>query len=543
MQKKIKLELERIFAKTWPELDSGAVVVEYPPKKEFGDYSSALALQIAGRLKSDPMAIAQKIADNFALADVTKVTLLRPGFINFTVSDSWLERLPQEIQKKENSFSASSQLKGRHVNIEFISANPTGPLTLANGRGGFLGDVLANVLTKMGALVEREYYVNDSGNQVNILAESVLRKYFKQHGIPVDFPEYCYQGTYIDDLAKTLRVPNYNLAKTKMEDIRDKIKDRIVRKMVSDIKSTIKEKMGISFDTFFSEKSLYESEGPIDKTLSMLKEKNLVYEKDDALWLATSKFKDEKDRVLIKKDGEYTYFLPDISYHLDKFERRGFDSVINILGADHHGYVNRMYAAMEMFGHRNQLTLMVMQMVRLMDNGKEIRMSKRKGTYVTIDELIDDVGLDAARYFFLMHAPNTHMDFDLNLAKERSEKNPVYYVQYAHARMCSILKMVEEKGKAFTKETALHHETRELLQELSRWPEILEQTSQDFAAQRLPEFAQRLATSFHVFYTSRRILSSDGSVNQTLLSIVKAAKIVLQDLLSVMGISAPERME
>jgi len=543
LKTRLQEELQKTIQELWPDIVVPAIDIAVPPRPEFGDYASSVPLQLAKLVGIPPREIADNIAKHFpSLPEVHHVSVEGGGFVNFTLSQETILDEVRSMIKKGETYAQEKPKKPLHINVEFISANPTGPLTLANGRGGFFGDVLANVYAKRGHIVEREYYVNDSGNQVNILAESVLRKHLSQNGIPTDYPDYCYKGAYIDELARELKIPNYNIAKHSLEDIRDKIKDKIVQKILKDIKRVVDSKMGITFDTYFSEKSLYEKDGPIDETLKAMHERNIVYEKDGALWLKTSEHGDEKDRVLKKSDGTLAYLLPDIAYQLDKLERRGFDKAVTVLGADHHGYLGRMYAAMDMFEHKGQLQLVIMQMIRLMRDGKEVRMSKRAGMYVTIEELIDEVGLDATRYFFLMHTASSHMDFNLQLAKEKSEKNPVFYVQYAHARMCNILKVAKSEGKTFQRDASLSSHTRTLIVQLMRWPFILEETERGMSVHRIPQFAYDIAAAFHAWYTKERVVHDDGSVSQTLFDVVCASQVIFKDVLSVMGIGAPEKM-
>lgn len=538
---KIKKQVSASIAKLWPGAGEIGVVVDRPPHEQFGDYSITIALQLARVVKEDPIRIAESIAASLVLPEASSVKVVPPGFVNITFSDEYCRKLPSRIIAAGREYAKQTIGKGAKVNIEFISANPTGPLTLANGRGGFYGDALGNCMAKMGYEVTREYYVNDMGNQVTILAESVLRKYFTLQGIPMEYPEYCYQGEYVHDLAKDLRIPNYNLAKHPMEEIRDAIKDKIIAKMMRAIRDVIEKKMRIHFDMYFSERKLYAAQGDIERTLARLRELDLVYANEGATWMKTTAFGDDKDRVLIKANGEYTYLLPDIAYHLNKFEVRQFDMAIDVFGADHNA--GRMYAAMQAFGHKEKLAIILMQMVRLLQDGKEVKMSKRKGTYVEIEELLDEVGTDVARFFFLMYAPTTHMDFDLTLAKEKSEKNPVFYVQYAHARMCSILTMVDKKGIKHVKTSSeLAPETRRLALMLVRWPDVVEDAVRDRGVHRLPQYAIELARTFHEFYGQQRILSHDGTVNEALLKMVIATKTVLADALSMMGVGAPERM-
>lgn len=538
----IREAVTQAIQELWPDIGEVTFDIEYPPRMSFGEYSVNAAMKITSRVGKPPREIADMLAEKLrGIANMKDVIVEGGGFINFYVQDSYLLSLLKKVQNKKEFPLDSSLGKGQHVNIEFISANPTGPLTFANGRGGFYGDVLARILEKCGYVVEREYYFNDGGKQIEILADSVVRKYFKQHGLPVAYPESCYQGDYIDELAASLRVPNYNLAKTEMGQIREKIRDQVVQKMMKQIKETIERKMHISFDTYFSEQSLTDPDGLVDQVLVELREKEYVYEKDGALWVRTSAFGDDKDRVIRKSDGQYTYLMPDIAYHINKLRIRAFDHAITIVGADHNA--DRMYYAMDMFGLKDRLIMIVMQLVRLIEDGKEVKMSKRKGTYITMDEVIDDVGHDPTRFFFLQYAPNTHMDFDLNLAKERSEKNPVYYIQYAHARMCSILKMVDEKKMSVSKEYVLSDVTRRLGVLMLRWPEVVAHVADTRAVHSLTQFALDVARATHEWYDKERVLTSDGKVNATLLIVTDATKFLLHDILATLGISAPERME
>lgn len=534
----------------WPDLAGrfadGSLVVDvvYPPEEKFGAYTTNIALHIAPFVEGSPRDVAAKIAEQFSLPAVAKTEVAGPGFINFFLKPQWLIRLASLILKEKARYGCSAFGLGKRVDVEFISANPTGPLTLGNGRGAFMGDTLANVLACAGYRVQRDYYVNDMGNQVNILAESVLRRYWQSQGIQMEYPEYCYQGQYIDDIARTLYLPNYKLGNNSLIEIRDKIKGRILKKMLGNIRRFVRSRLGIHFDVWFSEKSLYTSK-KIDTMLETLRKMKLVYEQEGALWMRTTSFGDDKDRVLIRANNEPTYFLPDIAYHYEKFSRRKFSRVINFLGADHAGYAPRMQAAMQALGFGGKLTIIVFQLVRLISGGIEVRMSKRKGTFVTFEELIDEVGVDAARYFFLMHAASTHMDFDLDLAKKRSDENPVYYVQYAHARICSILRKTKEFSRQARepsgKDSEVDPSSQRLLVKLGRWPEILEDVAETYAIHKLPAYAYELATCFHEFYTNVRVIEQ-GVVREGPLRLVQSTKQVLSNVLGIMGISAPEKM-
>src|SRR3989338_465549 len=512
---KLELGLKKRIVALWPHtqhaFDVGSIVAEvtYPPEFQFGHYTTNVAMRLSPIVQLPPREVAEKLLISWKVPGIEKLEIAGPGFLNFFLSAQTLRKEVKAILTQKQLYGSSQMGKGKRVNVEFISANPTGPLTLGNGRGAFMGDALSSVLQRAGYAVTREYYVNDMGNQVNILAESVLRRYWQSQGIQMEYPEYCYQGQYIEEIARSLYLPNYKLGNNSLVEIRDKIKGRILKKMLADIQRFVKRRLGITYGKWFSEKTLYTSK-KVDRMLDILRSLELIYEQDGAVWLRTQNFGDEKDRVLIRSNGDATYFLPDIAYHHDKLTKRKFHKVINFIGADHAGYAPRMYAAMKALGHEGKLTLIVFQLVRLLSGGQEVRMSKRRGTFVTLEDLIDDVGVDAARYFFLMHAFTTHMDFDLDLAKKKSQENPVYYVQYAHARICSILR----KAKKLTSSringlTDSHSSSQRLMVKLLQWPELIEDVARMHATQKLPTYAHELATIFHDFYTNVRVIDGE----------------------------------
>lgn len=563
LKNQLQITLRNTIIRLWPELkeqiSSGKLLVEVerPQEEKFGDYSTNLAMKLAAILKSNPMQIAHEITaflENQKISKFKKILYIAPGFINFYLSKKWLAKQISQILQEKKKFGASKSGKNKKVQVEFISANPTGPLTLGNGRGGFLGDVLANILKLAGYRVQREFYINDAGNQIEILAESILRRYWQINGIVIDYPDYCYKGKYVEDLARQLFLPNYKLSsKEKLDVVKDKIKYRILEKVIGSIRKIVSNKLKIKFDKWFYERSLYQTK-QVDKILDLLKAKNFVYEKDGATWLKTKDFGDEKDRVLIKENGEPVYFLSDIAYHYNKFKIRKFDKVIDIWGADHHGYVGRMQAVARILDFFGKLDIIIVQFVRLIQNDQEIKMSKRLGTFVTLEELVDEVGLDAARFFFLMYDVNTHMDFNLDLAKKKSKDNPVYYVQYAHARICSIIKKVKElkKGSKGLKKAKGRKDEKEdnrvnikveydLIRELIKWPELVEDAALTYQVHKLPFYAVSLATKFHDFYTQCRVIDKE-IINEARMDLVKATQIVLQNVLACMGVSAPEKM-
>jgi arginyl-tRNA synthetase len=505
--------------------DAGGVKIDHSPNPAFGDYSTNVAMLI----KKNPQEIIEAIKAQISKSkfQIMEKVEVKNGFINFFIAKEYLQKEVGDILKQKDRYGTMNSSKSaefKRVNVEFISANPTGPLTLGNGRGGFCGDVLASVLQKAGYEVTREYYVNDAGEQVRKLGHSVLGD-----------AEAVYQGQYIEEL-KT----RFNSESTKEA---EKIGEKAARVILEEmIKPSVK-KMGISFDVWFSEKKLHEKK-EVSKCLEFLKKKDLAYEKEGALWFRSTQFSDDKDRVLVKENGEMTYLASDIAYLKNKFER-GFDKLIFFWGADHYGYIERLKAAAQALGYkREQIDILIMQLVKLFKDGQEFRMSKRAGIYVTLDELINEVGLDAARFFFLSRSSNSQFDFDMNLAKEKSDKNPVYYVQYASARINSILakcKIQKSKFKIISQNLKEPSELN-LIKQLVRWPEVIEDTAKDYQVQRLPQYATDLATVFSAFYRDCQVINEDGSANQARLSLVLAIKIVLENTLKLMGISAPEKM-
>jgi len=545
LSRQLQTRLKATTLKQWPDLKNRLPVIQIsrPGERRHGDYASNLAMQLAPLLNQAPMDIAQQLASTTALklASVKEVLAAPPGFINFYLDADWLRRQPKRILAEGERFGRSELGRGRRLQLEFISANPTGPLHLGNGRGGFTGDALGNVLSLAGYRTHREYYVNDQGKQVDTLAESVTRRYFQLQGIPVDYPEYCYQGEYITDLAKNLKLDRLSLGQ--IDRAKRQIKGRAFRTMLSGIKQTISQTLRIRFDRWFFESELYHNKSN-ERALARLRERDMVYEQDGAVWLKTSQFGDEKDRVLVKANGEFTYFLSDVAYTWEKFAIRKFDRAIILLGADHHGYVGRMQAVVKALGWDGRLEIRLMQLVRLMSNGVEVRMSKRSGTFVTLDELVEEVGLDVARWFFLMVSPNTHMDFDLDLAKEHSEKNPVFYVQYAHARIASIIKNTRpliRRKKIASKPLLDDDSAFQLIKNLLRFPELVEASAESLTVHELTSYALDVARDFHDFYTRVRVIDRDV-VNRPALELAEATQLVIRRTLGLLGIKAPDKM-
>ncbi|MDO8574992.1 MAG: arginine--tRNA ligase [bacterium] len=553
MMELIKTLLADITRKIAPDFKS-EILVKITENKDQGDYTSNVAFKLAKILHKSPQLAAEELVKKLNSKEFSKIEA-KSGFINFFLSEECLKHQFEEILKKKNKYGNSNIGKNSKIQVEFISANPTGPLTIGNGRGGFYGDALANILETQGYEITREFYVNDRGGQILALGRSIK---LVQKGSPtsevrlrdpqksdfnteVGLPnhENLYHGEYIKDLAKQA---DKNLS---VEETGQKAVGLILNTY---IKPVIK-KLRIKYDVWFSEKSLYRN-GIYKKVMSDLMRKDLVYEKEGATWIKTSKLGDSEDRVLIKSNGDETYFMSDILYHLNKFEIRKFDRVIDVWGADHHGDMLRLSGALKVLGiDLGRLTILLNQFVRLVSGGKEFKFSKRAGTFITLEELIDEVGLDAARFFFLMYSLNTHMDFDMALAKERSQKNPVYYVQYAHARISSILRKAKLMGNfsPFGGSPAGRQLLKEkceldLIRKLVEFPEILTDISKNYEVHRLPRYALELAREFHNFYEKERVITEDKKLTSARLSLVMATKIILANTLNLMGIKAPDKM-
>jgi arginyl-tRNA synthetase len=526
--KKAILQAQR--QKTLPEFKAPEILVTRTSQENFGDYTTNVAMRVSGRTKMPPQKVAQaivnRIFDFSEMKDVlNRVEVKKPGFINFTLERIYLLKELEKILAEKEKYGNLHAPRRNKIQVEFISANPTGKLHIGHGRGAFFGDVLANILKKAGYKVTREFYINDSkqSKQIKILGELLLDK------------ENPYKTELVKNLIKKLQVISY-----KLQD-KGELGYLLAQKIQLYNRQFIEQKLKVHFDVWFSEENLCEL-GAIAKTLNWLETFGLIYKKDGALWLKTSKFGDDKDRVLIRKNGEATYFLPDIVYHRDKFER--FDKVIDIWGADHHGYIKRMQAAVKAFGRSGDLEILISQMVRLIKDGKEFRMSKRKGQVVDLEWLIDEVGLDVARFFYLMKSLDSHMDFDLDRARDISQKNPVFYVQYAYARICSIIKKSKVKSQKSKVNFNLLESPVELslIRELAKFPELIEEISKNYAVHHLPIFAVSLADKFHNFYEKCRVITNDKELAPARFCLILAAKIVLKNVLDLFGIEAREKM-
>jgi len=537
--------------KEFPGLPSDIVEIqlEIPKVKEYGDSCTNIAMRLSGSARQKPMDFALRIISALEgepqkskLKDsVQKIEAKPPGFINFWLSEEVFYNTLKEIDAEQQNFGKQDIGKGAKVMVEFVSANPTGPLTIAHARQAAFGDSLANILGLCGYKVTREYYINDEGVQMSILASSVLARHLellKQESV---FPENGYKGLYIYDIARAIE------EKYKAKFIKeDKGRKAFFLKFSCDrIMDTIKKDLddfGVSFDVWYSQAELAKS-GKVERELAALRGKGFIYDNEGASWLKSTQFGDDKDRVVIKSDSSYTYLAPDIAYHKDKFNR-GFDRLIDIWGPDHHGYVPRMKAAIQALGFdKNSLSVIIIQLATLFREGKPVSMSTRQGEFVTLRELLDEVGRDAGRFFFLMRKADSHLDFDLELAKSQTSQNPVYYVQYAHARICSIL----EKQKADSADLKLlkllkEKEEMDLIKLLSQFPYTLKMCGLSLEPHGLVAYLQELASTFHYFYDKNRVIGDDADLTRARLFLVDCTRIVLANGLRLLGVSAPAKM-
>ena len=507
---------------------------------EFGDFSSSIPLILAKIHKKSPIDIAHQIRDEIILSDniIEKITATDPGFINFKISKKYYYSVLEEILNK-NDFGKSSSGKNKSANVEFVSANPTGPLTIGHGRNAILGDVVSNILEWNGFAVTREYYFNDAGRQMRILSKSVKARYFEILDKPFDFPEDGYEGEYIKDIAKEI-IDDFGKELLPDDAI---FKSFPEKKMFEHIKNTLRI-LEINFDEYSNEKAFYDN-GEIEKLLNELKTKNLIYEQDGATWFKTSSLGKEKDRVFIKSSGEPTYRLPDTAYHRNKVERN-FDLIVDVFGADHMDTYPDVILALDALGvQTNHIKVLLYQFVTLLRGGEKIKMSTRKATFISLNDLINEVGVDVVRYFFVMRGINTHLNFDLDLAADQSDKNPVYYLQYAHARICNIIKRVEKQGKNLSAYNPLlldHESEIDLLKQLELFPNIVLSAKDLLEPQVIANYLQETAAKFHKYYANCRIITENEDLTLSRIALASATKIVLRNGLKILGIKAPEKM-
>jgi arginyl-tRNA synthetase len=520
------------------------ISVETPQNPDHGDYASNISLRMARTARMDPMSIALTLANQIVDAElVSSVEVARPGFLNFRVSPAWLASQVEEILAQGDRYGSVSIGNGARVQIEYVSANPTGPLHVGAGRGAALGDSLARILQHAGYTVQREYYVNDAGSRMEAFFATLLARYRQQLGIDAELPADGYAGGYMVELAREIAAERgREFLEMAGEESFQQLGRLGTEKMVGRIKADL-DRMNVHFDGWFSEQSLYDS-SLVDRTIGLLRDRGFVAERDGAVWFTSSSLGEDRDNVLIRSNGAPTYFASDAAYHYDKFGVRGFDRVIDVWGADHQGHVPRMKAMAGALGFNpEQLVLMIYQLVSLKRSGKAVRMSKRTGDIITLGEVLDEVGPDAVRFFLLARSPEAMMDFDLDLAKEESSENPVYYVQYAHARIASILRYASEVRFEDGDVSLLASQPElDLIRKMIRLPELVEIAATNLEPHHLPHYAQEIAAVFHSFYKQCRVVSEDEALSKARLKLVSACKVVLGNTLSLMGVSAPEQM-
>ena len=527
----------------------GLATIEEPKADAHGDFSTNMAMTMASTQKMSPRKIAETIIANLNDPDgiIAKTEIAGPGFINFFLQPSAWHQTMRGIHAADTRFGASDVGQGKRIQVEFVSSNPTGPLHIGHGRGAAVGDAVANVLALCGYDVQKEYYINDSGRQIHTLGLSVFLRYKELFGQAVTFPTECYQGEYIRQFAEEIQGRhNEELLQQPEEEAIGICARFAAQKILAGIRDDL-EAFGIKFDCWFSEQSLYDS-GRVNAILEDFRKCGIIYPNEGAMWFKTSDYGDEKDRVVIRQNGQTTYFASDIAYHQDKYER-GFDQVIDVWGADHHGYIGRMRAAIEASGHaRNQFDVILVQLVNLLRDGEPVAMSTRAGEFETLKAVIDEVGADAARFIFLTRHYESALDFDLEVAKQKTNDNPVYYVQYVHARISSILRKGSEEGTGTIDwddaAAALLQEPAEidLIKTMARYPEVVKSSAETLEPHRITFYLMNLSSAFHAYYNKHRVLVDDALLRRGRLILILAVQKVIRNGLTVLGVSAPEKM-
>ena len=532
-----------------PSDDIVETEVDEPKAEAHGDFSTNIAMVMASVQKMPPRKIAEVITRHIEDPEgiLEKSEIAGPGFINFFLKPAVWHPVLREIHEADTRYGATDIGKGQKFQVEFVSSNPTGPLHVGHGRGAAIGDAVANILSFCGYDVQKEYYINDSGRQIHTLGRSVFLRYQEMLGQKVKFPDECYQGNYIRDLAAEIKSQKGDALLGQPEKEALMICARFAAgKILDGIRDDLK-LFGVEFDCWFSEQSLYDS-GRVDQILDIFRNQGIIYEKDGALWFKTSDFGDEKDRVVVKNNGETTYFASDIAYHQDKYDR-GFERVVDVWGADHHGYIPRMKAAVEASGHRrDQFDVILVQLVNLLRAGEPVAMSTRAGKFETLKDVINEVGRDAARFIFLTRHYESALDFDLEVAKQKSNDNPVYYVQYVHARISSIVRKGNEQGtcevswddKAVAQ--LIEPEEIDLIKTLARYPDVLAGSARSMEPHRVTYYLMDLASAFHTYYNKHRVLTDDPQLRCGRLNLVLAVQKVIRNGLTLLGVSAPDTM-
>lgn len=533
-----------------PESDMPSFIIEKPSDKKNGDFSTNIAMAGARCYHKAPKMIAESIVNSLDLDGtlIDRAEIAGPGFINFYLSDDYYSRIVLDAVEQGENYGRSDYGNGKKMLVEFVSANPTGPMHIGNARGGAIGDCLASVLDAAGYYVQREFYINDAGNQIEKFATSLEVRYLQLCGKEIEMPEDAYHGADITEHAKAFyKINGDKYADTESKERRDALVGYALPKNIDGLERDLK-KYRIVYDKWFRESSLH-NDGSVQKVINTLKEKGVTYEQDGALWFKASEFGNDKDIVLVRANGLPTYIVPDIAYHYNKLVTRGYDKAIDVLGADHHGYVPRMKAALTALGlDANRLDIVIMQMVRLVRNGETIKLSKRSGKAITLNTLLEEIPIDAARFFFNLREPNSHFDFDLELAAKQSSENPVYYVQYAHARICSILNKAKEQGFEMTipsveELNALNSsEERELISHLANLTDEIISAAKGYDPAKITHYVVELATLFHKFYNAQRVMIDDKKLMNARLYLCTAVKSTIKNILTMLKIDAPESM-
>lgn len=533
-----------------PESDMPSFIIEKPSDKKNGDFSTNIAMAGARCYHKAPKMIAESIVNSLDLDGtlIDRAEIAGPGFINFYLSDDYYSRIVLDAVEQGENYGRSDYGNGKKMLVEFVSANPTGPMHIGNARGGAIGDCLASVLDAAGYYVQREFYINDAGNQIEKFATSLEVRYLQLCGKEIEMPEDAYHGADITEHAKAFyKINGDKYADTESKERRDALVGYALPKNIDGLERDLK-KYRIVYDKWFRESSLH-NDGSVQKVINALKEKGVTYEQDGALWFKASEFGNDKDIVLVRANGLPTYIVPDIAYHYNKLVTRGYDKAIDVLGADHHGYVPRMKAALTALGlDADRLDIVIMQMVRLVRDGETIKLSKRSGKAITLNTLLDEVPIDAARFFFNLREPNSHFDFDLELAAKQSSENPVYYVQYAHARICSILNKAKEQGFEMTipsvdELNALNSsEERELISHLANLTDEIISAAKGYDPAKITHYVVELATLFHKFYNAQRVMVDDKKLMNARLYLCMAVKNTIKNILTMLKIDAPESM-
>ena len=542
IENNLKLALQEAIKKSF-DLDVSDILIERPKDLNHGDYASNVAMKICKLAKMKPIDVANTLVSNIDLAkaSIEKIEIAGPGFMNFFISSNTLTQVINKVLMEKENYGKSNAGKGMKINVEYVSANPTGDLHPGHARGAAMGDSITRLMKMAGYDVTREYYINDAGNQIHNMAKSLQARYLQACGIDAQVPEDGYHGPDLVEIAKEL------YAEVKDAYIEDNqanyefFRQYGLNKELDKLKADLKA-FNVEFDVWTSEKSLYDR-GLVEKSLDTLKANGYTYEAEGALWLKTTLFNDDKDRVLVKSDGSYTYLTPDIAYHLNKLDR-GYDKLIDLLGADHHSYITRLKAAIQALGYEaDKLDVDIIQMARMIKNGEEFKLSKRSGKAVSLRDLLDEAGSDAVRYFFVSRAADTQMDFDLDMATKQSNENPVYYAQYAHARMCSILRQAQDIELANHFDLIKHEKELTLLKQINEFTNVVIDCATTRMPHKMCNYIQKLASDFHSFYNECKVIDKNNlELSAQRLALVEACRITLNNALNSIGVSAPEKM-